>query len=172
MPSPRRLVYLAVGSIVTTRPVSAFHRSVLRRSGGRLLSRPIGYDIALLTTTGRRTGRARTVPLTAFADGDAIIVVGSNGGRRHHPAWLLNLRDDPRVEVEIRGRSWPGRAREVDPDADPRRWSLVTYGGYAVYRERTPRSVPLVVIEPDAGDRAGGSPDGDPGWTVQATDPG
>ena len=67
-----------------------FHR---RRS---LTSLGTGFPLCYLTTTGRRTGEARTVPLLHVADSERVVLIASNWGRRRHPAWALNLDAQPR----------------------------------------------------------------------------
>ena len=134
------------------RGLNTVHRTVIKLSGGRL-----GWDVANmpvleLTTTGRKSGRPHTVVLTSpVRDGDAIVVVGSRGGDNHHPAWFLNLRDNPDVDVAI-GRE-PKRsmgARVADPDERARLWPQVVarYKGYGDYQTRTDREIPLVLLEP------------------------
>lgn len=121
-------------------------------SGGRF-----GWDVANmpvleLTTTGRKSGRPRTVLLTSpLRDGDAIVVVASRGGDDHHPAWLVNLRANPDVEVAIgRQPKRPMRARIADPDERARLWPQVVakYKGYGDYQAKTDREIPLVLLEP------------------------
>lgn len=105
-----------------------------------------------LTTTGRKTGRPRTVMLTSpVRDGDAIVVVASRGGDEHHPAWFLNLRDNPDVEVATKDAPRrPMRARVATPDERERLWPRVTadHENYAGYQSRTDREIPLVLLEP------------------------
>ena len=134
------------------RGLNTVHRTVLKLSGGRL-----GWDVANmpvleLTTTGRKSGRPHTVVLTSpVRDGDAIVVVGSRGGDNHHPAWFLNLRDNPDVDVAIgRARKRPMRARVADPDERARLWPQVVarYKGYGDYQTKTDREIPLVLLEP------------------------
>ncbi len=79
--------------------LSALHRGIYSASGGRVGNRIAGMPVLLLTTVGRRSGKRRTVPLTFFEEGDAIILVASYGGRPHNPAWFENLLADPAVEV-------------------------------------------------------------------------
>ncbi len=105
-----------------------------------------------LTTTGRKTGMARSVPLYAFEDGENLVIVGSWAGRPTDPAWAGNLRADPRASIGV-GREERGvRAREVDvPSAErDRLWTLVTeaFRYYATYQRKTTRVIPLFVLEP------------------------
>jgi deazaflavin-dependent oxidoreductase (nitroreductase family) len=134
------------------RGLNTVHRTVLKISGGRL-----GWDVANmpvleLTTTGRKSGRPHTVVLTSPArDGDAIVVVASRGGDPRHPAWFLNLRDNPDVEVAMgRGPKRSMRARVADPSERARLWPQVVarYKGYGDYQTRTEREIPLVLLEP------------------------
>jgi deazaflavin-dependent oxidoreductase (nitroreductase family) len=134
------------------RGLNTVHRTVMKLSGGRL-----GWDVANmpvleLTTTGRKSGRPHMVVLTSpVRDGDAIVVVGSRGGDNHHPAWFLNLRDNPDVDVAI-GREPKRlmRARVADPDERARLWPQVVarYKGYGDYQTKTDREIPLVLLEP------------------------
>ena len=105
-----------------------------------------------LTTTGRKSGRPHTVLLTSpVRDGDAIVVVASRGGDDHHPAWFLNLRDNPDVDVAVGSDpKGPMRARVADPDERARLWPQVVakYKGYGNYQTKTDREIPLVLLEP------------------------
>jgi deazaflavin-dependent oxidoreductase (nitroreductase family) len=110
----------------------------------------------LLTTTGRVTGEAHTVPLLYLRDGESMVVVASYGGRDRHPEWYLNLLASSSVTVQV-GRS---RRRMVARKAsvEERRswWPRVVeaYSDYAVYQTRTEREIPLVVLAPAiAGER-------------------
>jgi deazaflavin-dependent oxidoreductase (nitroreductase family) len=104
-----------------------------------------------LTTTGRKSGQPRTVMLTSPAEeGDAIVIVASRGGDDQHPAWFLNLRDHPDVEVAYAGKpKQPMRARVATPDERAALWPRVTakYKGYANYQTKTDREIPLVLLE-------------------------
>ena len=95
--------------------MNTVHRTTLKISGGRLGWEVAKMPVIELTTTGRKSGRPHTVLLTSpVRDGVAIVVVASRGGADHHPAWFLNLRDTPDVEVAVGGdpkrpmrRAWP-----------------------------------------------------------------
>lgn len=103
-----------------------------------------------LTTTGRRTGMAREVPLYAFEDGNRLVIVGSLGGADHDPAWAGNLRVQPRAKVNVGRGTRPVRATEVGAEDRDRLWKLVCseFPLYATYQRRTKRTIPLFVLEP------------------------
>ncbi len=131
------------------------HRALLKVSGGRLGWTAGSMPVVQLTTTGRKSGEPRTVMLTSpHQDGDTMVLVASRGGDDHHPAWFLNLRDHPQVEVETEGR--PKRtmtARIADTTERAELWPVVVdaYSGYADYQKRTDREIPLVLLESATG---------------------
>jgi deazaflavin-dependent oxidoreductase (nitroreductase family) len=106
--------------------------------------------VLLLTTTGRRSGRARTTPLTYFEDGDALVIVASNGGEDSPPAWWLNLTAHPEATIVIGARSRSVTARAATDEERERLWPIITatHPGYAAYAQRTVRPIPVVLLEP------------------------
>jgi deazaflavin-dependent oxidoreductase (nitroreductase family) len=130
---------------------TSLHRAVLRVTGERLLGRAGGMPVVLLTTKGRRSGRRRTTVLTSpVQEGDRVVLVASYGGDDRHPAWFLNLRADPEVELTMHGRARPMRARVASADEKAALWPRVVdrYPGYGRYQERTGRDIPVVLLEP------------------------
>ena len=105
-----------------------------------------------LTTIGRRSGLPRTVMLTSpIQEGDAIVIVASRGGDDQHPAWFLNLREHPAVEVAYAGQPRrPMQARVATVSERTALWPRViaSHEGYAGYQTRTDREIPLVLLEP------------------------
>ena len=132
--------------------LNVMHRGVLTLTGGRVGWRARGMPMLELTTVGRQSGQPRSVMLPApVHEGGAPVVVASRAGDDHHPAWFLNLRDHPDVDVRLQGEAkQPMRARIATPDERVRLWPRVTavYPGYAEYQEKTDREIPLVVLEP------------------------
>lgn len=132
--------------------MNAFHRAVRAVSGERLGWSALGMRVVELTTIGRRSGRPHTVLLTSPFDADgAIVVVASRGGDDHHPAWFLNLRDNPDVTVKLRdGRVRPMRARVATEQQRRELWPRLTtdHPNYAGYQGRTARVIPLVLLQP------------------------
>jgi deazaflavin-dependent oxidoreductase (nitroreductase family) len=109
-----------------------------------------GATALLLTTTGRKTGQARTQPLIFASDGGDYLVVASMGGAPQHPSWYLNLVDHPDAEVQVKGDVIPVRAHTATAEEKPRLWKIVTaqWPNYDVYQTRTERQIPVVVLSP------------------------
>jgi deazaflavin-dependent oxidoreductase (nitroreductase family) len=127
------------------------HRAVLKVSGGRLLSNPMGMPTVELATIGRKTGQRRTTLLTTPVHEDGMVVlVASKGGDDRNPLWYENLRANPDVEVTIAGTTTPMRARTAEGDERAELWPRITaaYKGYAGYQKRTDREIPVVICEP------------------------
>jgi deazaflavin-dependent oxidoreductase (nitroreductase family) len=137
--------------------VNALHRAVVKISGGRLGWRAAGMPALALTTTGRKSGQPRTVMLTSpVQEGDAVVIVASRGGDANHPAWFLNLREHPDVQVAFAGKPpRPMRARVATAGERAALWPRViaAYKGYGNYQKKTDREIPLVLLEPADGPR-------------------
>ncbi len=127
------------------------HRTIFRASGGRLLASAVGMPVLLLTTTGRKTGRLRTTPLTYFRDGSDFVVVASFGGSDRPPAWWLNLEREPRAVATVGRERLRVTARSASAAERERLWPVITrtFGGYAAYQRRTAREIPLALLTPD-----------------------
>ena len=126
---------------------------VLRLSGNRWTAGGLltGLPMLTLTTKGARSGRPRSVPLVALFDGDEIVVIASNWGQGHHPAWYYNLRAHPEARVLCRGQIGSFTAREATDAERERYWQMANaeYLGYAAYRRRAgKRSLPIMVLTP------------------------
>ena len=128
----------------------ASHKFVFRATGGAIGSRLAGIQHLLLTTTGRRTGLPREHPLACFEQDGKLLIVASKGGADEHPAWYLNLVDEPRVEVHHRGERARRLARTALPEERAALWpELVRQNRmYGTYERRTTREIPVVVLDP------------------------
>jgi F420H(2)-dependent quinone reductase len=130
------------------------HRWIYEHTGGLLGHRLLfGNPTLLLRTIGRRTGLPRTAALTYARDGDAYLVVASNGGRPKPPTWLGNLKANPDCEIQVGRRRQHAVARPTLPD-DPdyaRRWTIVdtnNKGPYTQYQTMTERPIAIVELRP------------------------
>ena len=121
-----------------------------RASRGRLFGKMGKAPVLLLTTTGRRSAQQRTAPVLYLADGDRLVVIGSNAGNERAPAWSLNLKADPDCEVQVRGQRRPRRARIAEGEERKALWQGMNaqYGGFEDYEKRTSRDIAVFVLEP------------------------
>ena len=130
---------------------------VFRRTNGRLAKTwrvgsafRRGVPLCLVTTTGRKTGQARTVPLLFMPDGDNLIFVASQGGLPSDPQWYRNLVADPKVTVDFGRATQDMVARTADPAERSRLWPRLTdlYADFDSYQSWTDREIPVVICEP------------------------
>jgi deazaflavin-dependent oxidoreductase (nitroreductase family) len=144
-------------TIVTSRVGASFFRKTLHRIDRPLLrltrgrvSFASGYPVLLLTSTGARSGKARTVPLLYVERGDDLAIIGTRFGSTRHPGWYHNLRADPKAIVEIKGERRSCTAREADADERAELWTQAVkmYSGYETYAPRANRKIPVMVLTP------------------------
>ena len=135
------------------RAMGRVQAAIYRRSGGRRLASFRGARVLLLTTVGRRTGRERTAPLLYVRDGDSYVIVGSQGGHDTHPAWVHNLRAEPRATIQVGEATIPVVATEATTEDMTRLWPALVamYPAYADYRTRTNRTFRVFLLTPERG---------------------
>jgi deazaflavin-dependent oxidoreductase (nitroreductase family) len=129
------------------------HTVLYRATRGRIGHRvPGSPPMLLLDHVGARSGTRRTSPLGYVPDGDAYVIVASKGGHPRHPGWYHNLRAHPDTTIQVGPRRLAVHAHVATPAERERLWPRVVaaYAGYGGYQERTPREIPLVVLEPRA----------------------
>jgi deazaflavin-dependent oxidoreductase (nitroreductase family) len=126
------------------------HIWVYRRTNGVLGAKLLRFPAALVTTTGRKSHEPRTTATLYLRDGDRVILPASFAGRESNPAWYLNLKDNPEIQVQIRAERLRLVARDATDDEREHYWRplMRMYPRYRNYREAADRVVPLVVCEP------------------------
>jgi len=102
----------------------------------------------LLTTTGRKSGHASTLPLIFGRHGDEYAVVASKGGAPAHPAWYLNLTAAPDVRVQVKGDVFAARARTASAAERAALWPQMVgiYAPFEQYQQKTDRQIPIVLL--------------------------
>ncbi len=136
---------------LTVQWMTGMNNVAYRLSAGRVAGQvPSGAPICLLTTSGRRSRRRRTVPLLYVPDRDRLVVVASRGGMGSHPAWYLNLLADPDVTVQVGSSIRRMQARDATPAERSRLWPALTaaYPHFDAYQTRTSRRIPVVILSP------------------------
>jgi deazaflavin-dependent oxidoreductase (nitroreductase family) len=104
----------------------------------------------LLQTTGRKSHAPKITPLIYGKDGARFVIVASRGGAPTHPAWFLNLKDQPEVRFQVADKKFRGLARIVSGAERERLFSMMAglYPPYVNYQGKTTREIPVVVLQP------------------------
>ena len=121
-----------------------------RMSGGHLMNRMGGAAICLVTMTGHKSGRKKTVALMYTPDGDSVLLVASLGGAPKHPVWYHNLKARPQIEVQLGRVQRTMIAREASSAERTTLWPKVVanYPSFATYQQKTSREIPIFVCTP------------------------
>jgi deazaflavin-dependent oxidoreductase (nitroreductase family) len=146
----RQFVMGRVGTWIAMTFSTRVDPPLLRLTGGRF-STGVFFPVVLLTARGRRSGKPRTVPLVYFTQGDDVILTASSFGRPKHPAWYLNVKANPEVELLGGGVRRRYLARETNGEERERLFALAErlYAGYGLYATRTGgRTIPVLVLRP------------------------
>ena len=135
------------------RVMAKLQTPIYRLSGGRIWGSFSGRRVCLITMTGAKSGRRRTIPLMYVPWGkedEGAVVVASLGGAPKHPVWYYNLVANPDIEVQIGSRTRKLRARQVEGEERAAVWPICVehYPPYEDYQERTDREIPVFVCEP------------------------
>lgn len=149
----RRVAATGPGAWLFARVLHRIDRPVYRLTGGRHTFASIlsGIPVVMLTTTGARSGKPRTVPVLGLPTDEGLVVIASNFGQHQHPAWYHNLRANPQGSVVVDGQS--RRFRAVEAEGKRRSWiwaeALRVYPGWAQYeRWATNRQIAVFVLDP------------------------
>lgn len=132
------------------RNIGRLHTQLYRISGGRVGHRTGSITNLLLTTTGRKSGRKRTCPLSYLEDGGRYVLIASNGGNQKHPAWYGNLKANPHATVDVGPKRVEVVATTASGDERTRLWNAAVRSNpqYSIYESITPREIPVVVLTP------------------------
>lgn len=124
---------------------------VYRLSKGRWMNTfPGGFPICLVTTTGAKSGKPRSIALIHLPLGDKKLMVASQGGADTHPTWYYNVKAHPEVEIHFGAERHRYRTRQVSDDEKRELWPhlLSLYPAFDEYQARTDRNIPVFVCEP------------------------
>ena len=131
-----------------TEALGDFNRGVVeefRANAGKVGGPFQGGTLLILHTTGAKSGEPRVSPL-AYLDIDGqLLIVGSYAGAPKDPAWVHNLRANPRAHVEIGTDAYDATARELPRDERDEAWGKLTAVApfFGEYQTKTTRVIPL-----------------------------
>ena len=151
----QRVASTALGARFFARSAHHLDRWALKltRGGASLTSVLAGLPIVWLTTTGAKTGQPRRSPLVGLVDGEKVVVIASNFGQTHYPAWYHNLRAHPQARVTLKGQTRTYTAAEATGAERESYWrqAVAVYAGYTAYAGRVGnRHIPIMVLTPVA----------------------
>jgi deazaflavin-dependent oxidoreductase (nitroreductase family) len=131
-----------------TKLMTRVHNLIYRMSGGRIGGRMFNSPVLLLTTTGRRSGQRRTIPLLYLKTPDGYAIAASYAGADRHPAWYRNLESRPEATIQVGAEVVEVTAETADAERRAELWPKLVemYPDYAVYQARTERDIPVVLL--------------------------
>ena len=132
------------------KPVSHLNVFFYKLTGGRIMGKMRGRPVMLVTMTGAKTGKSRTIPLMYVPYKEGVILVASQGGAPKSPIWYNNVVANPDIVVQYKSRKMNLRARQVDDAEKAAVWPVCVehYHEYDDYQKRTDRNIPVFVCEP------------------------
>lgn len=121
-----------------------------RASSGRIGGKMGRVEVLLLTTTGRKSGKKRTLPLVYIMDGPAYVITASAGGADKNPGWFFNVRSNLQSLIQVREKQIKVTAEVAGPEKRSELWArLVELApNFAGYEKRTSREIPMVILRP------------------------
>jgi deazaflavin-dependent oxidoreductase (nitroreductase family) len=125
------------------------HRGIYLATDGRLGGRLAGHDMAIVDTVGRKSGQLRSTPIACYSYGEHVAVVASNNGSDQEPAWLLNIRANPAVYVQVGSQRYAARAEELSLDQRNAFWPRIVEQNppQAVHQSHTDRILAVVIFK-------------------------
>jgi deazaflavin-dependent oxidoreductase (nitroreductase family) len=125
------------------------HKVLYSMTGSRVFANLGRMPNLLLTATGSKSGKPRTVPLLYVETDDGYAIVASFGGSPEHPAWYRNLLKHPQATVQIEDRIIPVTATTATSEQKKELWPrlVAMYPDYDNYEAETERDIPVVLLQ-------------------------
>jgi deazaflavin-dependent oxidoreductase (nitroreductase family) len=135
-----------------TATINAFNKSIadeFRANDGKVTGPFTDSNLLLLTTTGAKSGQSRLSPLAYFRIEGKLIIIGSFAGADFNPAWVHNLRANPRAHIEVGTEAHDVTARELPPAERNELFEKISAAspGFAEYQAKTSRVIPLFELQ-------------------------
>ena len=120
-----------------------------RANNGKTTGPFANIPMLLLTTTGAKTGRSHTNPVTYLPDGDRILIFASKGGAPTNPDWYHNLVAHPEVTVEVPNETFQAKAVVIKGEERDRLYAkqVVANPAFGDYERKTTRKIPVISLE-------------------------
>jgi deazaflavin-dependent oxidoreductase (nitroreductase family) len=141
---------MGLGKTIMFKWMGGLHVGMYRMSGGAIGGKMLNHRVCLLTTTGRKSGKTRTMPLLCLEEGEKVSIIASRGGDPRNPAWYHNLMAKPEVEIQLGKDTRQMVAEVVEGEEHQRIWDKMSsrYAGYNSYAKKAGRTIPVVTLRP------------------------
>ena len=128
----------------------SFNSFLIRITGGRLGGKLGSQTILILHTVGRKSGKARSVPIAYFEYKDQYLLVASNWGKDKQADWYVNIKKEPHGTIDVKGKRIMVKAHEAQGDEYANLWKFATgkHPQYLDYQKMTKRRIPIVLLDP------------------------
>lgn len=132
------------------RPMTRLNVWVYQLTGGKMMSKMKGSPVCLVTMTGRKTGKKRTIALMHTARGEDIILVASMGGAPKSPLWYHNMIATPQIDIQVGSAKRSYAVRQASDEEKAELWPLLvaSYSDFDLYQKRTHRNIPVLICSP------------------------
>lgn len=119
-------------------------------SGGRIGGSINGSPLLLLTVTGRKSGKAHTIPLAYVQHNGAYLISASAAGADKHPVWFTNLQHKLEAKIEVMGKVYPVKATVATGAERDMLYDLFKAQGanFIEYETKTTRTIPVIHLQP------------------------
>ena len=133
-----------------TKAFGKMNAFIYQATKGRLGSKMGKQSVLLLHTTGRKSGKSFSTPLSYYRDGSNYLIVASNWGKEVHPDWFLNLERHPRTAIQVKNSTLQVEAHPAEGEEYQRLWEAVTRQNtsYLAYQKKLTRRIPIVILIP------------------------
>jgi deazaflavin-dependent oxidoreductase (nitroreductase family) len=129
---------------------NSIHVAIYRMSSGKFANTIANLPILLITTVGRKSGKAHTNPVVYITDGSDFLVSASAGGMAGHPGWYFNIKDRPEVKIVIGDQPFNVRAKIEEGDERIRLYEKfkAASSNFGKYEKATSRVIPVIRLTP------------------------
>jgi deazaflavin-dependent oxidoreductase (nitroreductase family) len=132
--------------------IKAYHRGIIeefRANGGRVGGTAAGAPLLLLTTSGAKSGKASTTPVSYTRDFSRFVIIAAKQGAPTNPDWYHNLVANPEVTVEVGDETFRAMARVAEGEERQRLFDQMAAArpNFIEFQSRTSRQLPVVVLE-------------------------
>jgi F420H(2)-dependent quinone reductase len=126
------------------------HVTLYRLSGGKFANEVANLPVLLITSYGRKTGKARTKAIVYIKEGSDYLVSASAGGAKQHPSWYFNLKNNPEARIEVGEQNLRVKAYITEGEERSQLYEKFksASANFEKYEKGTNRLIPVIRLSP------------------------